>query len=324
MKFNLFDKIPSKFKNYKVENINSGASKKYFFRLSNDVHSIICIDSRREKEDYKNYLKVYSYLSKINISIPIIYERNDDHNILLIEDLGNLRFDKILLDYPLKDLLESAVKTLIVLKNEIEFDHTYDLSIYNFETFKLEISEFVDYYYPYICKKEISQNLRQDFYECWKNHYESINFDFSNFVHKDFNINNLMYLTSRKDHLKCGILDFQSAFWGESCWDLFSLLEDSRVFFDEQFNDYFIQYYYKNSNQKINIEEFKEKYYILNCARQTRLLGRWVKLSKEFHQSWYLEFIPITKKRLLKGIERLNKKDLKSLYTKLVTEFYNV
>ena len=31
--------------------------------------------------------------------------------------------------------------------------------------------------------------------------------------------------------------------------------------------------------------------------------------------------IPITKKRLLKGIERLNKKDLKSLYKKLVSEF---
>ena len=96
------------------------------------------------------------------------------------------------------------------------------------------------------------------------------------------------------------------------------------MFFDEQFNDYFINYYYKNSNQKVSIEEFKEKYYILNCARQTRLLGRWVKLSKEFNQSWYLEFIPITKKRLLKGIKKLNKKDIKSLYTKLISEFYNV
>ena len=64
-----------------------------------------------------------------------------------------------------------------------------------------------------------------------------------------------MYLTSRKDHLKCGVLDFQSAFWGESCWDLFSLLEDSRVFFDEQFNDYFIQYYYKAPEILLNISE---------------------------------------------------------------------
>ena len=46
---------------------------------------------------------------------------------------------------------------------------------------------------------------------------------------KDFNINNLILLPSKKNHLKCGIIDFQSAFWGESCWDLFSLLEDSSM-----------------------------------------------------------------------------------------------
>ena len=57
---------------------------------------------------------------------------------------------------------------------------------------------------------------------------------------------------------------------------------------------------------------------MLNCARQTRLLGRWVKLSKELNKKFYLDFIKITKKRLVKSIERLSRKDLKLIYVKLI------
>jgi len=321
MNFDLFDKISSKYKDYKFEKIKSGASKRTFYRLIKGSNSLICLDSSNEKNEYKNFLKVHSYLSKINVSIPDVYENDDVNHILILEDFGNLRFDRILKDYPLKKLLEYAVRTLIVLKNDIDFNHSQDLSIYNYNAFKSEISEFLDFYYPYAHNKEISKNLTEEFYGCWQSYFDSINFNFINFVHKDFNINNLIYLPPRKDHLKCGLLDFQDAFWGECCWDLFSLLEDSRIYFDDQFNDYFIKFYYKSTNQNIDIDDFKEKYYMLNCARQTRLLGRWVKLSKELNQSFYLGFIETTKKRLVKGIRKTNRKNLKLIYNKLIPGF---
>ena len=318
MNFDLFDKISSKYKDYKVEKIKSGASKRVFYRLVKNSNSFICLDSSNEKKEYNNFLKVHSYLSKVNVSIPKIYENDDTSNILILEDFGNLRFDRILKDYSLKNLLEYAVKTLTILKNDIDYNNSQDLSVYNYNTFKSEISEFHDFYYPYVHNKEIPKDLMEEFYRCWKAYFNSLNFDFSNFVHKDFNINNLIYLPSRKDHLRCGLIDFQSAFWGESCWDLFSLLEDSRIYFDDKLNDHFIKFYYQSTNQNIGINDFIKKYYMLNCSRQTRLLGRWVKLSKELNQSFYLGFIETTKKRLVKGIEKTNRKDLKSIYNKLI------
>ncbi len=318
MNFDLFDKISSKYKDYKIEKIKSEASKRTFYRLIKDSNSLVCLDSGNEKKEYNNFLKIHSYLSKVNVSIPNIYDNDDINNILILEDFGNLRFDKILKDYPLKKLLKYAVKTLIVLKNDIYYNNSYELSVYNYNVFKSEISEFLDFYYPYVHNKEISKNLIEEFYGCWQSYFDSINFNFINFVHKDFNINNLIYLPSRKDHLRCGILDFQGAFWGESCWDLFSLLEDSRIYFDDQFNDYFIKYYYKSTNQNIDIVDYKEKYYMLNCARQTRLLGRWVKLSMELNQSFYLGFIETTKRRLVKGIGKTKRKNLKLIYNKLI------
>jgi len=49
MNFDLFDKISSKYKDYKLEKIKSGASKRTFYRLIKGSNSLICLDSSNEK-----------------------------------------------------------------------------------------------------------------------------------------------------------------------------------------------------------------------------------------------------------------------------------
>ena len=170
---------------------------------------------------------------------------------------------------------------------------------------------------PYL-HNNLNKNISEEYLLVWSEYFNKFDFNFSNFVHKDFNINNLIFLPSKKNHLKCGIIDFQSAFWGENCWDLFSLLEDSRIFFTDKFNDHFIEHFFVKTEQNLSMKEYKMKYHFLNCARQSRLLGRWVKLSKDFGEKWYLDFIPVTKKRLLKSINFLNNKSLKNFYYKYI------
>ena len=60
-----------------------------------------------------------------------------------------------------------------------------------------------------------------------KKFYE-VELNFDTFVHRDFFCNNLFYIPSRNDHLKCGIIDYQGAFLGDSVLDIVSLFEDSR------------------------------------------------------------------------------------------------
>ena len=50
MNFDLFDKISSKYKDYKVEKIKSGASKRTFYRLVKGSNSFICLNSSNEKK----------------------------------------------------------------------------------------------------------------------------------------------------------------------------------------------------------------------------------------------------------------------------------
>ena len=310
----ILNKLSHEFKNYKIRKIAGGASKKIIYRIFNDNHSFIVIDYNLDIKDYNAHIKIYNILKKIDISIPKIIEINENNLLIITEDFGNLRFDKILKDKPIKKLLHYAVDTLIVLKKSINYNNDKLLPKYNFEIFKEEIMELPNYYFPFININNI--NINEEFMSIWTEAYINTKFKFETFIHKDFNINNLLLLPSKKNHLKCGVIDYQSAFWGESSWDLFSLLEDSRIYFKTDYSDYFIKYYFSNIILDTSLEEFKFNFHFLNLSRQTRLLGRWIKLSKDFNQTWYLDFIPITKKRLAKSLTYINNNKLIMFYEK--------
>ena len=312
----IISKLPPKYHDYKFIEVESGASKKKIYKIHDNNFHYIITDFQFQKEEYFNHLKIYDILSKVDVSIPLIIEKDDNNLILISEYFGNFRYDKILHKYDIKNLFKYAVDSLIVMQNSIAFNNQYQLLRYDFEIFNKEISELPKYYFPYV--KLNNKNLIEEFFAIWAELFNKIKFEFDSFSHKDFNINNLILLHSRKKHLKCGIIDFQSAFWGESSWDLFSLLEDSRVLFSDEFNDYFIEYFYLKTTHNISLEEFKIKFYFLNSSRQTRLLGRWIKLSKELNQDWYLNFISTTQHRLKKSIKLLNDNNLNKFYKKYI------
>jgi len=316
MSLKISKRISQNFQNCKIKKIQSGASKKIFYRLRNNSKSYIITDFNNDKKEYQNYIKIYNLLKEINVSIPQIIENYDNNLLLISEDFGNLRFDKILKDYSLKDILNYAVETLVILNNSIKFNYSYAIFQYDFKTFESEIMELPKYYFPYIELNDT--NLIEEFFYIWYEAFRNIEFEFNSFLHKDFNFNNLILLPSQKNHLKCGIIDFQSAFWGESSWDLFSLLEDSRILFSDDYNEYFIKYFYSRTINNISFEEFINRYYFLSTSRQTRLLGRWVKLAKELNQNWYLEFISITLYRLKKSINLCGNKNLIKFYNKYI------
>ena len=309
-------KLSQEFKKYNIKQIESGASNKKLFRLKKNNKSFILIDFTLDKNEYHNYLKIYELLKNINISVPKIIEKYDNNSMLVVEDFGDLRFDKILFKYNLKDLLKYAVDTLIIINKNLKFDKKLSLFKYDYNLFKSEITELPEYYFPYINLND--KNIYNEFLFIWGEAFKDINFEFNSFVHKDFNFNNLILIPNKKNHLKCGVIDFQNAFWGENSWDLFSLLEDSRILFTDDFNDCLIKYFFLKTDQNTSLENFNINNNFLNSSRQTRLLGRWVKLSKELNKNWYLEFIPITQERLKKSINFLNNKKITKFYNKYI------
>ncbi|MDC0057555.1 hypothetical protein OAJ74_05325, partial [Alphaproteobacteria bacterium] len=191
MSFDFLNKLSPEFRNYKIERIENGASKKLFFKISKGPNNFVCTDFNSDKLEYKNHLTVHKILSNINISIPALIEKNDDNLIIVSEDFGNLRYDKVIKQQPIKDLLQYAADTLCTINKEIIFNFSYDVPHYNIELFKKEIAELPNYYFSYNNIIDENDSLNDEFFDIWTESFKQMNFNFNYFVHKDFNMNNL-------------------------------------------------------------------------------------------------------------------------------------
>ena len=141
--------LPIKFKAYEIIKIKSEASRRKYYRLKKNEKQIILMDSSNEPEQFEDFLKVHKIISKTNISIPNIYEVDKNNKYILLEDFGDLRFDRILNKFELKNLLSIAVESLIEIKKEIAYDQNYLLPVYNYKIFKLTLSYLPSLEEPY-------------------------------------------------------------------------------------------------------------------------------------------------------------------------------
>jgi len=306
MKFNLDD----------LYQIESGASYKKIYRFKNKNIGKVVVNFSYNHNDYLSFLEVNNFLSNINISVPKIFYSDHDKSIIIMEDFGDNRYDKLINSIDPKEILIDAVNSLIEIQNTQKPIVNNIIKQYDFSSFKIEIAEFVDFYLP---KNNISDDMAEEFFDIWSNEFKNLNFKWDSFVHKDFELSNLIYLPKRNNHLKCGIIDFQNAFIGFSGWDVFSLLENPRIYFDDKYNDELLEYFFNKTDQNIPIREFLNQYYFLNTARQTRIIGRWINLDNKNNYN-YSKYLNVTIKRLKKSLYNLQNKKLSKLYDKLIVE----
>ena len=282
--------------------IESGLSQKKIYRFKNNKEKKIVVDFSYETKQFVSFLDVHKFLSNINISIPKIFETDINKKIIIMEDFGDNRFDKLINSIDPKEILIDAINSLIEIQNTQKPIVSKFLKKYDFSSFEIEIAEFADFYLPI---NNISKDVVDEFFYVWKSEFDNFNFNWDSFVHKDFELSNLMYLPQRDGHLKCGIIDFQNAFIGFSGWDVFSLLENPRIYFAEKYNDEFVEYFFDNTNQNLSFSEFLLQYYFLNTARQTRIIGRWINLDKKYNINDYSKYLDVTVQRLQKSLYKL-------------------
>jgi hypothetical protein len=105
-------------------------------------------------------------------------------------------------------------------------------------------------------------------------------------VHRDFHVSNLIINSSQ-----VGLIDSQDALIGNKAYDLASLIDDVRYKTSNSLKERIYNYYLK-TNQKIDVDKFKNDFEILSVLRNLKIIGIFMRLAERDNKKQYLKLIP--------------------------------
>jgi aminoglycoside/choline kinase family phosphotransferase len=201
------------------------ASFRRYLRLSLGGRRAVLMDAPPPKEDVRPFVALARHLRSCGYRAPAILENDATAGLLLLEDLGDATFTRLLAEgSPEAPLYRLGVDLLIDLGRH---EPPSGLAVYDADRLQDEAMLLVDWTLPAIGIAADSA-VRDSYRQAW---HEVLPLAFGvaqGLVLRDFHVDNLMRLDDRQGLAQCGLLDFQDAVIGPVTYDLVSLLEDAR------------------------------------------------------------------------------------------------
>ena len=290
----------------KLKKISGDASFRTFYRNKN---SIIVYCKKQKKINLEIYDAVNKILIKNKILAPKIINEKYKKDFIEIEDFGNQtvykKFKKNNVNklYHYKKIIKllSRMQKIKTRKIETFLNQTYKVP--NYTSYKLikEANLFLEWYLPKFVKKNKQRLVRKEISSIYKILINQLIIKKKVFVHRDFHISNIM-LTEKG----LGLIDNQDSLFGNSAYDLASLVDDVRIKTSIKTKNFIINEFLK-MNKSINTKNFKNDFEILSVMRNLKIIGIFSRLSMRDNKHRYLKLIP----RAWELIELRTKNNLK-------------
>jgi aminoglycoside/choline kinase family phosphotransferase len=265
------------------------ASHRRYDRLStSDGRSAVLMDAPPASgEDVRPFLKVAQHLARIGLSAPQIFAADPEQGFVLLEDLGDALYARVLAAKPDDSglLYEAAIDALL----HLHASPSLDLPRYDAPTMSTLAGLVFDWY----CEGAGSPTPR-DTHEgfCAALEQELAPLDQAAQVPilRDYHAENLIWLPERAGVARVGLLDFQDAMLGHPAYDVVSLLQDARRDVDPSLETAMIAHFLSRSPAEA--ETFGTAYALLGTQRALRILGVFARLCLRDGKAHYIDLIP--------------------------------
>ena len=282
----------------KLSPLAGDASFRRYIRLHKDGKSYMLMDAPPEKEDVRPYIAIAQYLHACGYSAPDILARDEALGFLLLEDLGDETFTRILKATTQKDaqereFYEAAIDVLARWHHgdtKLASTAKLPLPLYDEALLMREVGLFADWFLPQVMGKEAAVKLRSEYMALWQGILQQAKLATDQFVHRDYHADNLMWLPQRAQTARVGLLDFQDGVYGDGAYDLVSLLEDARRDVSPQLAEEMIQRYVAKTG--VDESQFRTAYAVLGAQRNSKIVGIFVRLCARDGKAGYLDFLP--------------------------------
>ena len=270
------------------------ASARRYDRLSGGPRPAVLMDAPPGVLDVRPFLAVAGWLRERGLSAPEVIAADAPAGLVLLEDLGDDLFSRVLADRRLEPrLYETAVDLLATLHRM-----PLDLALPRYDDAWLirEAALLVEWYAP-----ELDAAAAADYLAIWRELLPAARVGAEGFVYVDYHADNLLWLPARAGLARIGLLDFQDARLGPPAYDLVSLLEDARRDVEPGLASALVQRYL-NARPELDGHAFRAAYALLGAQRNAKILGLFSRLARRDGKPRYLDLLPRVRAHLARDL----------------------
>ena len=267
------------------------ASFRKYWRITHNNQQRVLMDAPPAHEDIVPFISVTNMLRDAGLHVPRIYEYDTHQGWIILEDLGDGLFAKLLMRDASREeqFYRTAIDNLLHL-HDAPHDIYEELAPYNQATYLREVSLFTDWFLPQLLGKEKAAILREEYLALWEALLADAPLQEDVLVHRDYHAENLLWMPQEDGLRRVGMLDYQDALRGDAAYDLVSLLEDARRDVSPGLADEMLSYYIDASGE--DEDTFRLRYQLLGAQRNSKIIGIFTRLAVRDDKPHYLSFLP--------------------------------
>lgn len=266
------------------------ASFRRYERVELGERIAVLMDAPPPWEDVRPFVAVTQQLAACDASVPNILAADEAQGFLLLEDLGDASFTRLLKEDAAREgeLYRAAVDALLAVRRVSA--QPQGLPLYDMAVYQREVGLFVEWFLPQLVGIDAARALRAEWLALWRDVLEKAGLKQQVLVHRDYHADNLFWLADRAGHRAVGMLDYQDALWGDAAYDVASLLEDARRDVTPATVADCLAQYAAGSGE--DAEDFRRRYDVLAAQRNAKIIGIFVRLCVRDGKQHYLSYLP--------------------------------
>jgi aminoglycoside/choline kinase family phosphotransferase len=263
------------------------ASDRSYDRLTQSGQSAVLMDAPPGKgDDPATFTAIARHLAGIGLSPPAVLAEDYENGFLLIEDLGDGLFARLIASDPAMEapLYAAATDALIHLHRHPAPPNLPDLSA---QDWAVAASFALDWYaFASTGQSPDPAMFVTVLADLMRTHSDGPRV----MILRDYHAENLLWLPHRAGVARVGLLDFQLAQMGQPGYDLVSLLQDARRDVKPDTEAAMIARFCAETGT--NPAEFVPAYAVLGAQRALRIIGIFTRLCLKGSKPGYLPLIP--------------------------------
>ena len=275
-----------------VEPLAADASFRRYLRVRRGTETAVLMDAPPDREPVEPYAAIARHLVSLGFGAPRIAAEDRDAGLLLMEDLGDDTFTRLLLrGEDEAALYRLAVDTLIALHRLPPATAVPPgLAPYSDDLLMAEADHLIDWYLPAI-GLPVDPGRRSAYGARWREAFAEARAVPETLVLRDFHVDNLIRLDGRAGTDACGLVDIQDAVAGPVSYDFVSLVQDARRDMRPSLVRA-LRERYLAAFPDLDPAAFDRSCAVLGAQRHCKVIGIFTRLSRRDGKDGYRRHIP--------------------------------